>query len=162
MPRSASPKHVLALAASAALLAACGPAKLDIRDPKSVALTFVDAYNRRDVQGLVQLVTPAAREEFEGPLTQGKESPDWQIVFGSGLSEGFAASKGVEGPRYDKNGMMVFGVSRDAEGRVLTTQVFKVFGAYYVGEIRSYEGAEFDAMPVNSQESPARSPGNDS
>lgn len=95
-------KRLVALVALT--LSACGGVTpVNMKDPASVAAKFVEAYNQRDLTGMLPLVDQVNLDAVKEALAQGPGSEPYNSIFNPDMTQMMASQNGrVEGPRYDR------------------------------------------------------------
>lgn len=74
-----------------------------MKDPASVAAKFVEAYNQRDLTGMLPLVDQVNLDAVKEALAQGPGSEPYNSIFNPDMTQMMASQNGrVEGPRYDR------------------------------------------------------------
>lgn len=142
------------LAALAALvLAACGGATpVDMKDPASVARTFIEAYNARDLARMLPLVDQVNLDAVKDALAGGPSSEAYQDIFMPEVADLMAREGGkVVGPRYERHGKRwtaVVSVGKSDRGFVYAILLDEnEEGAWKIAENSTMPEEEFLSLP---------------
>ncbi len=115
-------RRLLALGALA--LAACSnKTPVNMKDPASVAGTFVAAYNVRDLARMLPLVDQVNLDAVKEALAQGPGSEPYNSIFDPEMAALMAREGGkVTGPRYERRDAIV-SVGKSEQGDVYTIEL---------------------------------------
>ncbi len=108
---------------SAFMLAACGEAPLNMKDPAAVTRRFVNAYNARDLSHMLPLVDQVNLDAVKQALTDGPGSEAYNGIFQPEMTDLLARDGGkIDGPRFDRADA-VFKVGETVDGDVHTIKL---------------------------------------
>ncbi|HOY78891.1 MAG TPA: hypothetical protein PLN33_13840 [Hyphomonadaceae bacterium] len=131
------------------MLSACGgETPVNMKDPASVAVKFVEAYNQRDLARMLPLVDQVNLDAVKEALAQGPGSEPYNSIFNPDITQMMATQNGrVEGPRYEQRDAIMT-VGKTEQGDVYTIELGERDDKTWVIEAFSMMSeAEFENLP---------------
>ncbi|MFT3723627.1 MAG: hypothetical protein QM773_08590 [Hyphomonadaceae bacterium] len=130
------------------MLAACGEAPVDMKDPAAVTRRFVNAYNARDLSHMLPLVDQVNLDAVKEALTGGPGSEAYNGIFQPQMTDLLARDGGkIDGPRFD-GGDAMFKVGDTVNGDVYTVKLSQSEdGKWLIAEFPTLSEREYLALP---------------
>ncbi len=130
------------------VLAACGEAPVDMKDPAAVTRRFVNAYNARDLSHMLPLVDQVNLDAVKEALAGGPGSEAYTSIFQPEMTDLIARDGGkIDGPRFD-GGDAVFKVGDTVDGDVHSIKLSpNTDGHWLIVEFPTLSEREYLALP---------------